>query len=396
MTTCVVPERGVAFTTRDHLLLAGIVLVSINLRPAITSVGPLLPQIQADLGLSGSQAGVLTMLPVLCLGAFAGLGLTLRRRFGENPVLFGCLPVLAVGVLVRMLPPATALYAGTVLIGAAVAVANVLLPGIIKREFPDRLPLVFALYTMSLTFGGAAAAGFVIPSEQIFGIDWRGALGLLGIGVLLGMLGWLPQLRRERAIPVDRPVIGGLLRSSLAWQVTLFAAFESLLAFVIFGWLPAICVSRGLSEVEGGFLMSANTFLQALGSLFVPWLIARTRDQRGIAAGLSIALAGGMAAVVFAPLWSIWFWVLLLGLIDGMAFGLALTLIGMRAADDTTAAGLSSMAQGVGYAIAATGPFLVGLLYQLSGGWTVPLLFIMGCCAAAAVFGLGAGRKATV
>ncbi|WP_217561323.1 MFS transporter [Streptomyces sp. GbtcB6] len=385
-------------TTRRAGLIAGIILVSVNLRPAITSLGPLLPQIEKDLALSGTGAGLLTMLPVLCLGVFAGLGPALRHRFGEDRVLLGTLPVLLGGILLRLLDPAALLYVGTVVTGGAIAVANVVLPSLIKREFPDRVPLMMATYTMALTFGGAAAAGAVIPLQSVVDTDWRGSLGLLAVPVLVGVLAWLPfGLRRVGTQADARTPIGPLLRNRLAWLVTAFVGLEALLAYVIFGWLPAICVSRGMSEAAAGYMMSAITFLQAAGSMVVPFFADRGgRGQRGFCVVVSLGTAVGLVGVVVAPMWTIWLWAVVLGIIGGAAFSLALTLIGLRASDADTAAGLSSMSQGVGYTMAAAGPFGVGALHQLSGGWNLPLAVLVALCVLMAVIGLGAGRDATL
>ncbi|MCW5249800.1 MULTISPECIES: CynX/NimT family MFS transporter [unclassified Streptomyces] len=380
-------------------LIAGIILVSVNLRPAITSLGPLLPRIRADLGLSGTGAGLLTMLPVLCLGAFAALGPTLRHRFGEDRVLLGCLPVLLVGILLRVPAPTALLYAGTVVIGGAIAVANVVLPSLIKREFPDRVPLMMATYTMALTFGGAAAAGAVIPLERVAGTDWRGSLGLLAVPVAVGALAWLPYGRRRvrGGGGVRRAAVAPLLRDRLAWLVTAFVGLEALLAYVTFGWLPAICVDRGLGEEAAGYMMSAITFLQAAGSMAVPFFVGRGgRGQRGFCVAVSLGTAAGLTGVVLAPMWTLWFWALVLGLVGGAAFSLALTLIGLRAGDGDSAAGLSSMSQGIGYALAAAGPFGMGVLHQMTGGWGVPLAVLVALCVLMAVIGLGAGRDATL
>lgn len=384
-------------TARKACLIAGIILVSLNLRPAITSLGPLLPQIEKDLGLSGTGAGLLTMLPVLCLGVFAGLGPTLRHRFGEDRVLLGCLPVLLAGILLRLLDPTALLYVGTVVIGGSIAVANVVLPSLIKREFPDRVPLMMATYTMALTFGGAAAAGAVIPLEDVADTDWRGSLGLLAVPVVVGIVAWLPfGVRRVvRSADGGRASVGPLLRDRLAWLVTAFVGLEALLAYVIFGWLPAICVDRGMSEEAAGYMMSAITFLQAAGSMVVPFFVGG-RGQRGFCVAVSLGTAIGLIGVVVAPMWSIWLWALVLGIIGGAAFSLALTLIGLRAGDGDSAAGLSSMSQGVGYTLAAAGPFGVGALHQLSGGWGMPLTVLVGLCVLMAVVGLGAGRDATL
>ncbi|GGM77738.1 MFS transporter [Longimycelium tulufanense] len=378
--------------TRVIGMLVAVVLIAFTLRAPITSVGSLVSQIRTDLGLSASAAGVLTTLPVLCLGAFAALAPSLRRRFGEERVLLGVLPVLLAGILLRTGSGMVPLLAGTVLVGAAIGVANVTLPSLIKRDFPHRVPAVTAVYSMSLTLSGAAAAGAVVPVQHALGSDWRLPLALTAAFPVLAMGFWVrPALRAARPAGATGGT-RGLWRDRLAWQVTGFMGSQSLLAYVVFSWLPTMCVDRGMSEAAAGLVLSLATLSQVAGSFAVPLLCRRANDQRGLTTLVTVATLVALAGILELPLWTTWLWAVLLGLAQGAAFGLALTLIGLRAPDAHLAASLSAMAQTMGYLIAAVGPLAIGLLRDLSGGWAVPMATLLTVGVIQVVLGRGAGR----
>ncbi|MBQ6643090.1 MAG: MFS transporter [Saccharopolyspora sp.] len=373
-----------------------VVLVALALRPPVTAVAPVLDRILGDLGLSSTFGGVLTTLPPVCLGVFAFVAPRLRQRFGDERVLVGCLVVLLAGNLLRAAGSVWALVGGTVVVGAGIAVANVALPGVIKRDFPSRVPGVTALYTMCLTLGGALAASVVVPLGGALGSAWRLPLGLLAVPVLLALL--LCAFALRGAVSRQRVVRPGLLwRNRLAWQVTGFMGAQSLMAYVVFGWLPSMAQSQGMSAEAAGALLGVQAAVQALGSLTVPVLCRRLRDQRWVAMALGVLTALGFAGVLLAPGTAVvWTATVVLGLAQGAAFGLALTLFGLRAPDSDTTVALSGMAQGAGYLIAATGPLLIGVLHGATGGWTVPLVLLMVCCAGETVLGAVAGRDRQV
>ena len=384
-------------TTATVATLVLVVLVALALRPPVTAVAPLLDRIQQDLGLSTTFGGVLTTLPVICLGVFAFLAPKLRQRFGDEKVVVGCLVVLLVGNALRAAGSAWALLGGTVVVGAGIAVANVALPGLIKRDFPDQVPMVTAVYTMCLTLGGAMAASVVVPLGAALGSSWQLPLGALAVPVLVALLISAFALRHASGARAEAIRPGGLWRDPLAWQVTLFMGLQSLLAYVVFGWLPTIAQSRGMSPGLAGLLLGIQATIQAAGSMTVPLLCRRLRDQRLIAGGVAVLVAVGFTGIVLGPAPAgVWMATVVLGLAQGASFGLALTLFGLRSPDSDTTAALSGMAQGAGYLIAATGPLAVGLLHDLSGGWFVPLILILGVCAAQLVAGVLAGRPVQV
>ncbi|GAA2779723.1 MFS transporter [Saccharopolyspora taberi] len=384
-------------TTAAVATLVLVVLVALALRPPFTAIAPLLDRIQQDLGLSTTFGGMLTTLPVVCLGVFAFLAPKLRQRVGDEKVVVGCLIVLLTGNLLRAAGPVWALVGGTVVVGAGIAVANVALPGLIKRDFPSQVPMITAIYTVCLTLGGAVAASVVVPLGQALGSAWQLPLGALALPVLVALLISAFALRHASAARPEPISPGGLWRAPLAWQVTVFMGLQSMLAYVVFGWLPTIAQSRGMSPGLAGLLLGIQAAIQAAGSMTVPVLCRRLRDQRLIACGLAVLIATGFVVIVLGPAPAgIWIGTVVLGLAQGAAFGLALTLIGLRSPDSDTTAALSGMAQGTGYLIAGTGPLAVGLLHDLAGNWLAPLGLVLVVCAVLFCMGLLAGRRLQV
>ncbi|ROL74492.1 MFS transporter [Pseudomonas vranovensis] len=378
---------------RPWLLLLGLVLVALNLRPALSSMAPLLGQVSENLGLSASQAGLLTTLPVLCLGLFAPLAPVLARRFGSERVILGILLVLAAGIAVRSAFGSTGLFVGSIMAGASIGVIGVLLPGIVKRDFPKHAGTLTGVYTMALCLGAAMAAGATVPLSERLGDSWSLGLGFWLIPALLAALIWLPQARQGHGAHHVAYRVRGLLRDPLAWQVTLYMGLQSSLAYIVFGWLPSILIGRGLSPTEAGLVLSGSVIVQLLSSLSAPWLATRGKDQRlAIVVVMLMALAG-LFGCLYAPLEGLWGWAIVLGLGQGGTFALALTLIVLRSKDAHVAANLSSMAQGIGYTLASMGPFAVGLVHDLTGGWSAVgwIFAVLGIGAIG--FGLKAGRN---
>ncbi|HEK1688536.1 TPA: MFS transporter [Pseudomonas putida] len=377
---------------RPWLLLLGLVLVALNLRPALSSMAPVLGQVSEGLGLNASAAGLLTTLPVLCLGLFAPLAPILARRFGSERVILGILLTLALGILLRSALGATGVFVGSLIAGASIGIIGVLLPGIVKRDFPAHAGTLTGVYTMALCLGAAMAAGSTVPLSQYFGDSWAMGLGFWLLPALLAMLVWAPQARQGHGAHKVAYRVRGLWRDRLAWQVTLYMGLQSSLAYIVFGWLPSILIGRGLSPTEAGLVLSGSVLVQLISSLSAPWLATRGKDQRLAIVVVMLITLGGLFGCLYAPVSGLWGWAVLLGLGQGGTFALALTLIVLRSKDSHVAANLSSMAQGVGYTLASMGPFAVGLVHDLTGGWAAVgwIFAVLGL--GAIVFGLGAGR----
>jgi len=381
---------------RPWLLLLGLVLVALNLRPALSSMAPLLSEVSKDLGLSAAEAGLLTTLPVLCLGLFAPLAPILARRFGSERVILGILLTLAGGIILRSSFGQVGLFAGSIVAGASIGIIGVLLPGIVKRDFAKQAGSMTGVYTMALCLGAAIAAGSTVPLSHYFDNSWAMGLSVWMVPAVIAAVFWLPQARQGHGLHHVAYRVHGLLRDPLAWNVTLYMGLQSSLAYIVFGWLPSILIGRGLTPTQAGLVLSGSVLLQLVSALSTPWLATRGKDQRlAILAVMALTL-GGLFGCLYAPLEGLWGWAILLGLGQGGTFSLALTLIVLRSRDAHVAANLSSMAQGFGYTLASLGPFAVGIVHDLTGGWNA-IGWIFGIIGLAAiVFGLGAARSAYV
>lgn len=384
-----------ASPTRQHLLLiAGILLIATCLRVTFTGAAPLLDSIRADYGLTTAQTGLLTTLPLLAFGLISPLAAGLARRLGIERSLALALLLICAGIALRSLPSATFLFAGTTVIGCGIAIGNVLLPGLIKRDFAGHVARMTGAY--SLTMGGAAALGsaLVVPVAQS-GAGWHGALLALMAFPLLAAVVWLPQLRRHAAASVtgarslqDR----GIWRSALAWQVTLFLGLNSLVYYVIIGWLPAMLINMGYSEAQAGSLHGLLQLATAAPGLLVPLVLHRLRDQRGIAVSTALMCAVSAIGLWLLPGQAV-LWTLIFGFGSGATMILGLTFIGLRAGSAHQAAALSGMAQSVGYLLAACGPPLMGKIHDASGDWHIPLIAVALMSLLMALFGGLAGRN---
>ncbi|MGP8542991.1 CynX/NimT family MFS transporter [Pseudomonas protegens] len=378
---------------RPWLLLLGLILVALNLRPALSSMAPLLSDVSQHLGLSAAKAGLLTTLPVLCLGLFAPLAPLLARRFGAERVVLGILMTLALGIVLRSSFGEVGVFAGSILAGASIGVIGVLLPGIVKRDFARHAGTMTGVYTMALCLGAAMAAGATVPLSQHFGGSWAMGLGIWVVPALVAALFWLPQVGHKHGAHHVAFRVRGLLRDRLAWQVTLYMGLQSSLAYIVFGWLPSILIGRGLTPTQAGLVLSGSVIVQLASSLAAPWLATRGKDQRLAIVIVMLMTLVGLFGCLYAPIEGLWGWAVLLGLGQGGTFSLALTLIVLRSRDPHVAANLSSMAQGIGYTLASMGPFAVGLVHDWTGGWNAVgwIFAVLGC--GAIIAGLGAGRS---
>jgi CP family cyanate transporter-like MFS transporter len=377
---------------RPWLLLLGLVLVALNLRPALSSMAPLLGEVSDSLGLSAAKAGLLTTLPVLCLGLFAPTAPILARRFGAERVVLGILLTLAAGIILRSSFGEVGLFAGSLIAGASIGIIGVLLPGIVKRDFARQAGTMTGVYTMALCLGAALAAGSTVPLSHAFGDSWTLGLGFWMLPALAAALFWLPQVGQRQGQHQAGYRVKGLLRDPLAWQVTVYMGLQSSLAYIVFGWLPSILIGRGLSATEAGLALSGSIIVQLLSSLTAPWLATRGKDQRLAIVVVMLLTLGGLFGCLYAPLDGLWGWAIVLGLGQGGTFSLALTLIVLRSRDAHVAANLSSMAQGIGYTLASLGPLAVGLLHDWTGGWAATGWIFALLGVGAIIAGLGAGR----
>jgi CP family cyanate transporter-like MFS transporter len=378
---------------RPVLLGLAIVLVAVNLRPALASVGPVLD----DLGLSDAVAAVLTAVPVVCLGAVAAAAPALARRWGLELVVAFAVAAVGTGLLVRVVDGVPALFAGTILAAGAIAVANVLLPALIKRDFAEHSGPMMGLYSMALSGSAAVAAGATVPLGEALDRGWRGALAVWAVPAVVALLTWLPFTRRHIKPALDEVRRGGsLLRDTLAWQVTIFFGLQSLLFYAVLAWLPSYYRDQGFRPAVAGLLLSVSTLVQVPVTLLLPALAGRMRDQRLLAVGCTLFTVAGLTGVLLAPTRTPYLWMVLLGIGQGGTFAVGLTLFVLRTRTALHTARLSALAQTFGYLLAATGPLLVGLVHDATGSWTPALGLLLLLAVPQVAAGLLAGRARTV
>jgi MFS transporter, CP family, cyanate transporter len=374
------------------LLAVGIVPTGLNLRIAVASVPPVIDELQRELGLSSTAAGLLTAAPVLCFGALAPLAPMLARRVGGERLLLLALAPILVGVVARAAGSTAALFAGTVLAGAGIAVANVIVPSVVKGRFARGVGAVTGLYVAALTGGAALAAGLTVPFER--GLGWEGALAVWGLPAALALVVLGAAVARDPASATARAEEGGLrtlLRDRLAWQVTLYMGLQSLVFYAGLAWLPSILRDAGYGAGTAGTLLALYALGGIPAALIVPVLATRMRDQRLLAAGVTLLEAAALLGLLLAPGAAV-AWVALFALGQGGAIALALTLMVLRAPDPKRSAELSGMAQAIGYSLAAIGPFAIGALHDWSGDWNLPLAALLVVTLPLLAAGVAAGR----
>ncbi|MEV6812660.1 MFS transporter [Micromonospora sp. NPDC051296] len=365
--------------------LLGVVLLALNLRAAIAVLSPLLPDVQADLDLGNFTAGLLTTLPVLCFGLFAPLAALLGRRIGMEAALLAGMLGIVVGSVVRTVPGIWWMIAGTVVIGAAITVGNVLVPGVVKQDFAHRQGTVTALTTAALTGGAAVAAAVAAPLAHT-GIGWRGTLLLVGGLAAVAAVVWAPQLRRRHA--AGTLALGGtsVRRSPVTWALAAFMGMQSLTYYALLAWLPTILRDGGVSPAGAGWALGLFNLLGIATAVAAPAVAGRLPDQRLLGVGVAAAWAVGLFGLLLAPALYL-LWAAVTGLAQGAGIGLALTLIVLRARGPQSARQLSGTVQSVGYLVGAAGPLLLGGLRDASAGWSVPLAAL---CVAAVTMGTAA------
>lgn len=380
--------------------LLALLLIAANLRAALTGVGPVLDALQAELALSPTAAGTLVSLPVLMFAVFAPLA-SLARRLGAGRLILVGLALLATGLIVRSSGGSTALFLGTVLLGIGIASTNVLLPVVIKRRYPDRVPSMTTAYATVMGATAALASGLSVPLAEVLPGGWRSALGIWAVPAIIALLAWMPHSppspQHSRAMPDVTPRVAApaVWRTSVAWQITGFMGLQSTVFYIVINWFPAFLREAGFSAAAAGWLMTLYQVAALLAGMAVPLLVSRLRDQRGLALGMALLTLTGILGVLYAPGLSV-AWFIVMGAGSGPSLILALSFMGLRARTSESAATLSLLSQGVGYFVAACGPVWFGLVRDHTGGWNTAIL---ATAAAALVYGLcgfGAGRAIKV
>jgi CP family cyanate transporter-like MFS transporter len=398
------PRRSVGIA----LLVCAVCVIAANMRTTITGVGPLLDQIADDLGTSTAALGALASVPLVTWGLVSPATHALSTRFGMSRVVLASLIALGAGTAWRSWPGAPAnLWLGTVLIGAALAVANVLMPAVIKRDFGSRVPLLMGAYTALLGGFGALASGVVVPISDAAGggsDGWRIALAstsaLLPLAIALWMWAMADSRRRGTAAPPVAPAPRrdaatrlrgtGIWRDPVAWLVAAYMGLQSAVFYMLVTWLAPFATSHGRSPVTAGFDVMIFQVLTIVGSLIVP-LLLRGRARRWVPGFLPVATIVGAAGLLFAPD-AITLWGLCAGLGAGASLNMSLTLMAERARDHAASSALSGMSQSVGYLFAALGPPAFGALHGIDGGWTGSLVLLLTLLVGQVGVGVAVGR----
>jgi CP family cyanate transporter-like MFS transporter len=383
--------------------VVGIVLSALNLRPAITSLGALLEEVRDGLGMSGSVAGLLTSVPPLCFAVFGVTAPRLARRFGPGAVVCAGMAAITAGLLIRPYTGSTAGFlAASALALMGIAVSNVLMPVIVKRWFPDRVGSMTGLYSMALALGTSAAAAVTVPMTEALGGSWQSGLAVWAGLAAAAVLPWLPLVRERGATSAAQgPARGGtptglrVTRSRTAWALAVFFGLQATAAYITMGWMPQIYRDAGVAASTAGLLLAVTMVMGVPLAFVIPRVATRLPHQGPIALALGVCGLAGYAGLYVAPAGGAWAWALLIG-VSNCAFPLALTMVGMRARTGAGVAQLSAFAQSTGYLISIPGPLLVGVLYQHSGGWGLPLALMAALMVPQMAVGVLAGRDRTV
>lgn len=394
------------------LLVTGVIALGYNLRGSITSLPPVFPELQDSLHLSAATVSVLAATPVICFGAVSGFAAALARRAGEERVLFAAMAALVAGLAARGAAPSVLLFPGTILASGAIAVMNVLLSSLIKRRWPERAGFLIGLYITALSAGAIVASLVSVPLWQASGGSVALTLGWLAGPAALGALIWLPQCSPGRTPRMSasggrRTRLGGaqepaaqpapvprvpVHKYALAWYVTIFMGMQSLLYYAALSWLPTMLRDRGVSAGSAGDLLAVMGVGNLAVSLVIPMVAQRMRSQLLLVLPTVIALAAGLAGLLYAPLGGAVGWALLLGAGQNAALALAIFFTAARTPHAAAAASLSALAQSVGYLLAAAGPLEVGLLHSATGSWTASVAVLFALTGVLLVSGVLAAR----
>lgn len=380
-------------SSSQTLLILGIILISINLRTSIASVGPLIPFIREDLDISNGLAGFLTTLSLLTFAVFSLFAPSIGKRLGHGKAIFLGILLLAVGVIIRVLGGIELLYFGTALTGIGIVIANVLMIPFFKARIPEKIGLMTAILSTGMSLFAAIASGISVPLAVDLGLGWRGSLASWFILMILALAVWIPQLK-----PHQSGRQGELLqaknvwKSRLAWQVTLFMGAQSVMYFTMITWLPDMLIARGMSPVKAGIALSYMQLISLIGTFFVPNLLIRLKEQSKVILTVGIGYLIGYGALFVQNEILTFLALTIIGIGSGASLSIAYTLISLRSAEDLTTAKLSGMVQSAGYILAALGPLIFGISLDLFDNWNILIWFLLIMTVQFIGFGLPAGR----
>jgi MFS transporter, CP family, cyanate transporter len=375
------------------ILILGIILISVNLRTSIASVGPLIPFIREDLGISNGLAGFVTTLSLLTFAGFSLFAPKLGKKLGHGKAIFLGIALLFLGVILRVLGGIELLYFGTALTGIGIVTANVLMIPFFKARLPEKIGLMTAILSTGMSLFAAIASGISVPLAVDLGLGWRGSLASGGLLMLLALMIWTPQLKPQKSgYQGDLLPAKNVWRSNLAWQVTLFMGAQSVMYFTMITWLPDMLIARGWSPVKAGIAVSLMQLISLIGTFFAPAILIKMKDQSNFILGVGFGYLIGYSALFIHQEWVTYLALAIIGIGSGASLSIAYTLISLRTAEDQTTAKLSGMVQSAGYILAALGPLVFGISLDLIGDWNILIWFLLIMTVQFTWFGKFAGR----
>lgn len=386
-------------TGANWLLLIGVILVGSNLRVPLTSVGTLITFIREDLALSNAMAGAITTLPLLAFALLSPFAPMIANKIGMSWTVLLSLVLLIIGMSMRSITGIYFLFGGTLLIGLAIAIGNVLIPAIVKINFPLKIGLMTGVYAIFMNIFGALGSGLSVPITALKGFNWQGALGIWALLALVAFIFWLPQLSESKKSPqvnVNPKDKNTLWRSSLAWKITIFMGSQSLLFYTLITWLPDMLQTKGYDASTAGWLVFLMQFAIIPVTFIVPVVAERLKNQVGLAVMTASLFILGLISILIGHPFLVPVGAVMLGVAGGSAFSLSMMFFTLRTKDGKEAAEMSGMAQSLGYLLAAIGPVLVGVLHDVTNGWTLPLLSLIVIAVLILLTGIEAGRQGQV
>ena len=398
------------------MLIIGILFIAANLRAPLTSVGPLVSLIRDNLHISNTLAGTITSLPLFAFALFSPLIPGMARKFGTEVCFFGSVIILTLGILLRSYAGSFSLFLGTAIIGLAISASNVLMPSLIKKEFPNQVGVMTGLYSVSMSIFAALASGISIPLAVNSGLGWAGALKIWAVLSFISIIIWIPQLRKNSKMAVDNMAADTLeevnktnnideptmkevsiWKSSLAWQVTIYMGLQSMILSCIVTWLPSILIQQGMTSSQAGWMLSIMQLALIPTIFFCSILAGHTSSQHSLVmVGSLCIIIGFLGLLLVHGFKSTILWIILLGIGGGFTFSLSMMFFNLRTNNANEAARLSGMAQSIGYLLAAFGPMFFGYLHDATNNWTMPLITLIGVSSVCLLSGLGASRNLSV
>lgn len=403
-------------STTTTLLVIGILCVAANLRAPLTSVGPIVGFIRGSLHMSDTLAGMITTLPLFAFALCSPLAPKLARKFGTEVVIFCSLIILTIGILMRSWLGYFGLFLGTVILGLAISVGNVLIPGLIKKEFPKKIGIMTGAYSSCMNVFAALASGISLPLASDAGLGWNGSLQFWAILSFVSMAIWFPQLRKKHTIGIGKAKNQHMITRShekieeranesksvkrtaiwklpLAWQVTIYMGLQSMVFYCMVAWLPNILIQQGMDNNKAGWMLSLMQFGLIPMTFLASVLAGKKANQRMlVVVGSMCVITGLLGLLLFGGSSVTFLWIIILGIGGGITFSIAMMFFSSRTANADEAANLSGMAQSIGYLLAAFGPMFFGYMHDITSTWTMPLILLIVFAILCLFSGIGASR----